>query len=591
MKNIMKKIIFGSFVFAFLFLGFANTNTYASGPFNGTSGDCDPDVAIGVYGDIDRDSYGCWTRTSVSAEPGDIINVAMYFRNNTNKTLTDVAGSITKSSSGYNDSFTFTGRMYSDQGDQTLGTVTVNLPSDQKLIYKSTHIMEGASAVRNDRDTDVVYNDGGRIELDDLSSGWNDFGEILVVYEVSDDNDDDDDNKDSSCEIDSFTASDTSIDEGDDLTLKWRTTGCDEVTLTSFGDVDDDDSVEVSPNEDKTYYLKVYDDDGDLVDTDSIKIYVDEDSDSYTRTIVKYIDDVSYVNSDNIVTTLATNITTNSASLNGFLPNSKDQNVYFEYGTSVNLGYRTSSKYLNDNTSFSETISGLETNTIYFFRAVGENSKGSIQIFRTLGGAVARPTIIQGTTVSGYSSPIMLKIENKYVSIAEGDDIDYTVTYRNISRSILRDSILQVVAPVGVEIVNYSTGTYDKDTNTLTVDLENLDPNESGVLYLEGIVRDIDSYNAQIVSTAIIVYTNTNGAQENAIAYVLNNPKDKTNNNFLGATAFFGDLFPSTLIGWLIVIILILILVLIARSIYHKKEREVAKETETKTKTSFTTTN
>jgi len=56
MKNYMKKTIIAGLTFAFLLMG--SQNVFASGPFNGEPEDCDPAIAIGVYGDIHRDSYG-----------------------------------------------------------------------------------------------------------------------------------------------------------------------------------------------------------------------------------------------------------------------------------------------------------------------------------------------------------------------------------------------------------------------------------------------------------------------------------------------------------------------------------------------------
>ena len=90
----------------------------------------------------------------------------------------------------------------------------------------------------------------------------------------------------------------------------------------------------------------------------------------------------------------------------------------------------------------------------------------------------------------------------------------------------------------------------------------------------------IDSTLAQIVTTAILVYTNPNGAQENAMAYVLNNPGSGVSS--LGASAFFGGFLGLSLIGWLILIVIILLIVLIARSYYNKQPASTTTVTPTK---------
>ena len=282
-----------------------------------------------------------------------------------------------------------------------------------------------------------------------------------------------------------------------------------------------------------------------------------------------------YVNK-NVVTTVATNITRNEAQVNGYITNSSyyNSNVYFEYGSTVNLGSRTNSKTTGGNSSFNEMLTGLNPDTIYYFRAVGEGadgvSKGSIEIFKTLAETVARPIIIQGTTVVGSSSPVELLISNKSQLISEGDLIDYAVTYKNIGGSKLIKPMVQVVIPTNTTLVNSSRGTYSVDTHTLSAQIEDLDPGQEGAIYLETRVDSIPLNNAQIVTTAILVYTTGSGAQENAMTYVINIPKSigvpASDNSSLGASAFFGGLLSIGLIGWLIIILAILIIILISRS-------------------------
>jgi uncharacterized repeat protein (TIGR01451 family) len=179
--------------------------------------------------------------------------------------------------------------------------------------------------------------------------------------------------------------------------------------------------------------------------------------------------------------------------------------------------------------------------------------------------------VIQGTTVVGSASPVMLKIENRYETISKGDYIEYTVTYKNIGKSTLLNPILQVIVPKGIVVRNATKGNYDSDTQTLTVELEDLKAGEEGQIFVQGYVESMPSDVMQVVSTALLVYTNTNSAQENAIAYVLNKPKEFVNGNSLGAAAFFSGLFGGTcLIGWLLLIIAILLIILIIRRYFYR---------------------
>jgi hypothetical protein len=361
------------------------------------------------------------------------------------------------------------------------------------------------------------------------------------------------------CTISSFYASPNTITSGQPVTLTWNTNNCTSVSISGIGsNLPLSYSQTVYPAYTTTYTLNAYGQNGNPSRTVQVNV---------NPTVVV----PPPVYNACAVTTVATNVTRNSATLNGLITNSSGGSSYFEYGTSVNLGSRTVARSVNG--SFNEVVTGLSSDTIYFFRAVstcgGATSYGKIEIFNTLGTVVERPVIIQGTTVVGTQSPIMLKIENRYQYIGLGDIVDYTVTYKNIGKTILRKPVLQVVVPKGITLTNASRGTYSTDTNTLTVPLEDLLPNVEGIVYLQGRVDAIQVGTAQIVTTAILVYTSPNGAQENAIAYVLNNPRD-INPNLLGASAFFGNFLGMSLIGWLILIILILLIVLIVRSYYRR---------------------
>ena len=371
-------------------------------------------------------------------------------------------------------------------------------------------------------------------------------------------------NQYNNCYINSFTANGSNsvnINSGQAVTLAWNTNNCTSVSIAGVGsNLPASYSQIVYPTYTTTYVMNAY------------GTYGGNASRSVSANVNNVIYPPIYSNTC-AVTTVATNVTKNSAQLNGLVTNNnQNSNAYFEYGTTVGLGSRTNARSTNG--SFNEIISGLTEDTIYYFRSVadcsGGTSRGKIEIFSTLAEKVIRPVIIQGTTVVGTRSPIMLKIEDRYQSIGVGDIVDYTVTYKNISKLLLSDPVVQVVVPRGITVINSSAGTYSTDTNTLTVPLENLKPGDEGVIYVQGRVDSISSNVAQIVTTAILVYTAPNSAQENAIAYVLNSPREivpvvKADTNGLGAAAFFAGIFPTTLLGWLLLIALILAIILATR--------------------------
>lgn len=92
-----------------------------------------------------------------------------------------------------------------------------------------------------------------------------------------DEDTDNDDNDNVRC--DSFTASDTRVDEGDEVTLRWRTTDADDVRINQgVGDVDDDGSERVTIDEDTTFTLTARD--GSDTDTCRVTVRVEDDNDN-----------------------------------------------------------------------------------------------------------------------------------------------------------------------------------------------------------------------------------------------------------------------------------------------------------------------
>jgi len=373
------------------------------------------------------------------------------------------------------------------------------------------------------------------------------------------------------CTINSFTSDNVNIRPGDSTNLRWNTNNCNNVSISNIGNVSSTGSRVIYPSGTTAYVLSAQ---GNRNDSRSIQINVNYNA----------IPTPGQVYNSNVVTTVATNISQTGAQINGLITNSNytNSNTYFEYGTEVTLGSRTTAKTITGTTNFSDYLTGLSPNTIYFFQAVSESSngvsRGAVEVFQTLGAVNNNPQVIkqvvyqQGTTVAGSQSPIALKIENRYQAIGVGDVIDYVVTYKNIGKSKLVHPMVQVFIPKGITPVNVSKGTYSEDSRTLSVPIDDLNSNNEGTIYLQAKVDSIQANLAQIVTTAVLVYTNPSGAQENAMAYVLNNPKaSDSNSNLLGASAFFGSMFGMGLIGWLLLIIFIMILVLIARTFYSRQ--------------------
>lgn len=388
---------------------------------------------------------------------------------------------------------------------------------------------------------------------------------------------DDNNNDQNTCYVNSFTASNTRINAGGTTNLRWDTEDCTSVSISYLGNVRTSSNQTVQPINNTNYILTAYGSNGGV---QTRSVYV---------SVIPLIIPPQPVNSC-AVTTVATNIGQSTAQLNGIVSGNTGVSTYFEYGTSVNLGQRTVSKY-STNANFSDFVSGLSPNTIYYFRMIadcqGGMSQGSIEIFRTVANTVVKQqVIVQGTTVVGTASPIMLNISNRYELIAEGDLVDYVVTYKNIGKVKLFKPMVQVILPMNITLVNASTGSYSVDTHTLSAPIKDLAAGEEGVIYLQGRVDSIPLNNSKIATTAILIYTSANGSQENAMAYVLNVPKISgivlgTEDSVLGGSAMFGGLLSIGLIGWLLIILIIMLLILIVRSVYSRTSDSITHTTTT----------
>jgi hypothetical protein len=476
---------------------------------------------------------------------------------------------------------------------------------------------------------------------------------FLTIKVTGDTDNNDDDNSDSSCRINDFDADDTSIEEGDETTLRWTTSGCDEVKINQgIGEVDLDGDEDVHPRSDTTYTLSAYDN-GHLEDTDTVRINVEEDEEDSCSIDSFKADDYSIESGDSVrlswsttgasdvdlspggdydaddsvnvrpsrtttyeltanckqgsdkhksltvtvgsersslpqaVTTIATITSQTTAQLNGIAfpnTNSGTTRAWFQWGPSSAMSFTTAQQTVasgNGPDYYNASVSGLVPGTTYYYRAVVQNQNGTAygdtvtfkSVASTPSTTVVRTTQVLGSSVVAKSAPSLLelRVTSAYDRMCVGGQIDYTVTYRNISSTTLRDAVVQVNHQKEVTFVGSSRGSYDVVQRTVTIPLGDIAPGETGTIILHGRVNNEAVQGTLTVLTAQVVYTNSSTkAQESAIAYSL---VTVTNDcpNVLGASVFgFGNFLPHTLIQWLLLILIILALIVLGRNLYKK---------------------
>lgn len=341
------------------------------------------------------------------------------------------------------------------------------------------------------------------------------------------------------------------------------------LTAGSVDDSGDDFSRTLTGlNDDTTYYFRACAENDEGEDCGSVKQFTtDEEDNDDDDTCEDCNDDLP------TITTLAVIDRGSSyASVDGFFDaNGCSVSTYFEYGTSQSLGRTTSSVSRGDTSgSMATFISGLSANTTYYYRAVGTNCEGTargvIRSFTTTTGGSTQPPIIVG---GGSGTMIRLTITNEQDSVSAGEDLVYDVTWENISGRTLRDLLLEINFPEGLQITDIDDGDIDRRANSVIVEIPELLNREEGETSVEVTVRGGFRDGDPVVARAILAFENPiNQAQENAIAY--DSDEFDSDGSLLGAFLFGAGFFPTSLAGWLLIILLIILLMLLVRH-YMKK--------------------
>jgi hypothetical protein len=490
---------------------------------------------------------------------------------------------------------TYTLRAYDNNGnldDTDTLTVSVNDQNDQCEIDSfdadDYSIDEGDSVELSWETTDCDYvtltDVSGNLNADDdrTVSPSNTRTYTLRAYDDNGNLDDtdtltidvDEEQQNQTCDIDSFSASPSTITRGSSTTLRWYTTGdVDYVTVSGLsGNRSEDGSVTVSPYTTTTYTLRAYCNNGDT-ETDTETVYVNS---------------AEVSTAPQAITTVATVLGGTQARLNGIaVPNTTTSSTtaWFEWGTSGAFGNRTNAQSMTSGTNsqyYSDLISGLTPGGRYYYRAAVQNQYGTaygdtvtFQTTRTTTTTVpvVQPPVRNVVVSQSAPSPLELRVESNYDRMCINGNIDYTITYKNISGQTLEKTVLRFTHPKEITYMMSSKGNYEVVDRTMTIDLGSVAPGETGTITVHARINDAAIRGNLAVATATVVYTNakTNG-QEDAIAYSLITVSDECP-NLLGASVFgFGSFLPNTLIGWLLLILVILALIVLARNIYRKKE-------------------
>ena len=357
-----------------------------------------------------------------------------------------------------------------------------------------------------------------------------------------------------------LSASDTSIDSGDRVTLSWDSDNADycDASWSSVSE-DTDGNDYVYPTSTRTYSITCYGD-GDS-DSDSVTVYVEEKQQSQPT-----------------VDIYANPTTTSYGGSSVITWNSTDADYCYASGGSGNWSgdKRTSGTYTASNLTLAS-----RTYTITCKNNYGSASDSVTVYTKRLSNPI--PVVPSTSLVLIDSSvdrnqPIVPTIDN--TRPCPGDEINYAVTYQNAGTSSISNLVLRLDLPYGVNYVSSSPNNPNLVGNVLTFNLGSLRANGQGIVMVKVRVQADVSAGAPLNFPATLSYTDSSGYSQtvntNAEAQVCNDADDGKE---LGGNVLWAGFFPTTIFGWLLLVIFALILALLAKYVFSRKEEKTTTTT------------
>jgi fibronectin type 3 domain-containing protein len=188
-------------------------------------------------------------------------------------------------------------------------------------------------------------------------------------------------------------------------------------------------------------------------------------SGSTGATIYKRLDPP--VTAPTVTTTQAASVTATSAMVNGTVnPNGNATAAFFEWGTSSTLATYTTTSTQSagsgmTSTSVSAILSGLNPNTSYFFRLVGQNNggtqRGAILSFTT---TIPRSDPNEPNNKAAAATPIAYGFISSGAEIAPAGDVDYYKFTASASDFVAIEVVTADVSELNLRVSLYdATGT------------------------------------------------------------------------------------------------------------------------------------
>jgi hypothetical protein len=271
-----------------------------------------------------------------------------------------------------------------------------------------------------------------------------------------------------------------------------------------------------------------------------------------------------------IITKTATYVYQNSALLNGSVnPNGAITTAWFEYGQTMNLGTVTNSQPMsggNVYVDFSSAVTGLQTGTTYYYRAVAQNSYGTtygtILSLTTTGGgyvpaAPSTPRVIYQTIVTSAAKQLVTITPSLDKNEAVPDDgLNYLLTYRNDNSYAINNATVRIILPNEVKYLNSAPILASQIGNIVNFQLGKIPARSQSVLLVGTKVNKDVKEGSVLIFDANLNYTDKNNDFQSVSAYITVPVKGGTGGLFASLIDSISSLLGSPWFWFILLLIL-----------------------------------
>jgi hypothetical protein len=283
MKTQISKLFF-VFAVTIISLGlFSPSNAFAQQTQFNTLGNDRPTIQVSNYTN-NPGCTSCWS-TSVSADPGDIVSVYVYYHNTGTVAANNTKVKLNVNQGADSQYHNISGFVSASNASASNGSASINLSQSESLVfdnyvrwYPNHQIANSATLLSGQNGSEVLSGSGlsiGNISPDAPLGSFSTQGSVVVRFRVT--------NTQTpppqvNCTIDSFTANPNVVNYGYFSTLNWNTTNCNNLTLVggglSLSSINQDGSVSTGAlyNPSNVFTLTGYGDNGMVQKTEVVTV-------------------------------------------------------------------------------------------------------------------------------------------------------------------------------------------------------------------------------------------------------------------------------------------------------------------------------